>query len=83
MKTRNKIKVCHVLTDSAVGGAGRAVAELILATDRERFALSVVLPCGSAVRGLLEGSGAELIEAPYTARTTRAPYLFFAGYSAG
>jgi len=38
MKTRNKIKVCHVLTDSAVGGAGRAVAELISATDRERFA---------------------------------------------
>ena len=65
MKTRNKIKVCHVLTDSAVGGAGRAVAELISATDRERFALSVVLPCGSAVRGLLECSGAELIEAPY------------------
>ena len=32
MKTRNKIKVCHVLTDSAVGGAGRAVAELISAT---------------------------------------------------
>lgn len=65
MKTRNKIKVCHVLTDSAVGGAGRAVAELILATDRERFALSVVLPCGSAVRRLLDGSDAELIEAPY------------------
>lgn len=65
MKTRNKIKVCHVLTDSAVGGAGRAVAELISATDRERFALSVVLPCGSAVRRLLDGSDAELIEAPY------------------
>ena len=65
MKTRNKIKVCHVLTDSAVGGAGRAVAELISATDRERFALSVVLPCGSAVHRLLDGSDAELIEAPY------------------
>ncbi len=65
MKTRNKIKVCHVLTDSAVGGAGRGVAELISATDRERFALSVVLPCGSAVRRLLDGSDAELIEAPY------------------
>ncbi len=65
MKTRNKIKVCHVLTDSAVGGAGRAVAELISATDRERFALSVVLPCGSAVRRLLDGSDSELIEAPY------------------
>lgn len=65
MKTRNKIKACHVLTDSAVGGAGRAVAELISATDRERFALSVVLPCGSAVRRLLDGSDSELIEAPY------------------
>lgn len=65
MMPERRIKVCHVLTDTNIGGAGKALAALISAADRERFAFSVVLPQGSAVRGLLAGMGVALTEAPY------------------
>ncbi len=65
--TQRKIKVCHVLTDTSVGGAGKALEVLISAIDRERFALSVVLPRGSAVRGLLDIPGVSITEAGYIA----------------
>ena len=62
-KENKKIRVCHVLTDTNVGGAGIALRNLLFFCDRERFAFSVVLPRGSAAIGMLAASGAEIIEA--------------------
>lgn len=64
MNHDRKIKVCVVLSDMNIGGAGRAMSNIISAFDRERFAFSVILPCGSHARGLFRGTGAEVIHLP-------------------
>lgn len=73
MKTERKIKVCHVLTDTNIGGAGTALVNLLTACDRERFAFSVVLPYGSAAAPLVEKTGADIIFARGIADRSAAP----------
>ena len=73
MKTERKIKVCHVLTDTNIGGAGTALVNLLTACDRERFAFSVVLPYGSAVAPLVEKTGADIFFAHGIADRSAAP----------
>lgn len=73
MKTERKIKVCHVLTDTNIGGAGTALVNLLTACDRERFAFSVVLPYGSAAAPLVEKTGADIFFAHGIADRSAAP----------
>ena len=73
MKTERKIKVCHVLTDTNIGGAGTALVNLLTACDRERFAFSVVLPYGSAAAPLVEKTGTDIIFAHGIADRSAAP----------
>ena len=73
MKTERKIKVCHVLTDTNIGGAGTALVNLLTACDRERFAFSVVLPYGSAAAPLVEKTGTDIIFAHGIADRPAAP----------
>ncbi len=64
MNYDRKIKVCVVLSDMNIGGAGRSMSNIISAFDRERFAFSVILPCGSHARKLFCDTGAEIIHLP-------------------
>lgn len=73
MKTERKIKVCHVLTDTNIGGAGTALVNLLTACDRERFAFSVVLPYDSAAAPLVEKTGTDIIFAHGIADRSAAP----------
>lgn len=64
MSHARKIRVCVVLSDMNIGGAGRAMSNIISAFDRERFTFSVILPCGSRARRLFVGTGADIIHLP-------------------
>lgn len=64
MSHARKIRVCVVLSDMNIGGAGRAMSNIISAFDRERFAFSVILPCGSRARRLFLGTGADILHLP-------------------
>lgn len=57
------IKVLHVLTDSNIGGAGTYVATCLEYCDRLKVKQAVLLPRGSAAKGIMLDSGAEIIEA--------------------
>lgn len=43
------IRICHILTDTNVGGAGVLLSNLLSSMDRGRFSLSVLLPEGSLI----------------------------------
>ena len=56
------MKILHIITGTAVGGAERQLQYLISAADRERFTHLVLLPRGSAAAPLLRSAGAKIIE---------------------
>lgn len=68
-----KIKVCHVLSDSNIGGAGIALRNLLISYDRERFAFSVILPRGAAIAQALAATDTEIIEIEGIADRSFAP----------
>lgn len=41
------IKICHIISDTNIGGAGIYLFNLLSALDRRRFDISVILPRGS------------------------------------
>ncbi len=57
------IKVLVILTDTNIGGAGRALLEYLGYIDRGRFCVTVVLPEGSALVPLVSDKGFDVIEA--------------------
>lgn len=50
-------KILHIISDANIGGAGRSLLNYLACCDRERFAVSVVLPRGSALKPAVEKLG--------------------------
>lgn len=59
-----RFKVCHVLTDKNIGGAGRWLLNYLKYFDRSRFQVTVILPEDSALAKFVEASEANLILMP-------------------
>lgn len=58
------IKICHIISDTNIGGAGILLLNLLSGLDRRRFSVSVILPCGSLLKKrLLSLSGVTVYEA--------------------
>ena len=58
------IKICHIISDTNIGGAGIYLCNLLSALDRRRFSVSVILPIGSLLKKrLLSLSGVTVYEA--------------------
>ena len=53
------IKVCEVITDTNIGGAGRLLVTRLSVSDREKFEFSVLLPRDSELIPELKGIGIE------------------------
>ena len=49
------IDVCHIITDSNLGGAGRWVQTLCRYLPRNRFRVTVIFPRGSRLEEILKG----------------------------
>lgn len=56
------INICHVVSDTNFGGAGRVLLHCCTYADTSKFSLTVVLPKGSALLEHLRGTPAALIE---------------------
>ena len=56
-------RILHILTDSALGGAGRYLLNYLTYADRERFELRVVLPRDSVLVPMVRDLGVPVIEA--------------------
>lgn len=44
------IKICHIISDTNIGGAGVLLLNLLSGLDRRRFSVSVILPRGSLLK---------------------------------
>lgn len=56
------IRVMHVISDTNIGGAGRALINYLRYYDRDRYELSVVLPRGSELIPSIQSYGAWIYE---------------------
>ncbi len=72
-QVNEKIRVCHVLSDANIGGAGIALRNLLLSYDRERFAFSVIIPRGAAIAEALAATDTGIIEIDSIADRSFAP----------
>ena len=73
----HQIHVCHVISDSNVGGAGILLCNLLSCLD-ESVLSTVILPCNSALIPRIEKTGARIIQAPISPdRSLSARGLFF------
>ena len=59
------MKITNVITDSNVGGAGVLVASVAEALCRD-YAIEIIIPRGSALRGRLAGCGAAVVELDFS-----------------
>ncbi len=59
-----KIKILHILTETAAGGAGRQLSYLIGSPESADFSHTVVLPEGARSADRLRGAGARVIFCP-------------------
>ena len=58
------IKICHIISDTNIGGAGILLLNLLSGLDRRRFSVSVILPRESLLKKrLLSLSGVTVYEA--------------------
>ena len=56
------INVLNIISDTNIGGAGRAVLNYLKFMDRENFGASVVMPVGSCLREPVEALGVKVVE---------------------
>ena len=56
------IKLFHVISDTNIGGAGTLLLNYLANADRQRFAITVVLPRGSALVPRITAMGIPVIE---------------------
>ncbi len=56
------INVLNIISDTNIGGAGRAVLNYLKFMDRENFGASVVMPVGSCLREPVEALGVKAVE---------------------
>lgn len=56
------MRVTQVISDTNIGGGGKALLNYLAHCDREAFVPSVVLPCGSQLTPLVEKLGVPFIE---------------------
>ena len=57
-------RVLHIISDTNIGGGGRALLNYLQFADREKFELAVVLPEGSALKPRIENLKIPLSEIP-------------------
>ena len=61
------IRICHIISDTNIGGAGIYLCNLLSALDRRRFSVSVILPVGSLLSERLRRlDGVRVYEADIT-----------------
>ena len=63
-------RVLHIISDTNIGGGGRALLNYLQFADREKFELAVVLPEGSALKPRVENLKIPLSEIPALAELT-------------
>ncbi len=60
-----KIRICHVISDLKIGGAGVLLCSLLDSLDRERFSLDVIAPRSSELLPRLRQTGAQVVEGDF------------------
>ena len=73
-----KLDICHVLSDTTVGGAGIFLRNLVSSTDPDFFAHRVLLPRESKLSELLREAGATVIQGDFAGDRSLSPSLFLA-----
>ena len=67
MENNKKIRVCHVISDYSVGGAGILLCNLLSAIDRERFPSVAFVPRSSELITRLSDVGAQVVVGDFPA----------------
>ena len=57
------IKVLNIISDTNIGGAGRALLNYLAHSDRTEFVNSVIVPKGSKLTARIEALGVRAVEA--------------------
>ena len=67
------IKVLNIISDTNIGGAGRALLNYLAHYDRAEFENAVILPQGSELKPRLDALGVRVIEADIAADKSFSP----------
>ena len=65
MQKDEKIRICHVISDAEIGGAGVLLCNLLSSLDRERFSPEVIAPRHSALLPRLRETGVSVYEGDF------------------